>query len=35
VKIAHVFELRKRIELRPGQGLPILDQAADLEAPFA
>ena len=35
VEIAHVFELREGVELFPGEGLRILDQAADFEAPFA
>ena len=35
VKIAHVFKLRECIELLPGKGLRILDQAANLEAPVA
>ena len=35
VEIAHVFEVRQRVEFLPGEGLRVLDQTADLEAPIA
>ena len=34
VEIAHVFELRKRVELFPGECLRILNEAADFKLPF-
>src|ERR1700686_5177941 len=33
VEVAHVFELRKRVEFLPGEGARKLDETADFEAP--